>query len=202
MISASFSLSLPRLGWKSTSTPRSLKICTAAGDRASEIRTLGLVITGNPLLAMNFQIVTRGLDPRVHLFGWMAGSSPAMTTMRRTKSRRLCERGFSLGKGPVDPLRQPRDVPGLHRGAAPDPQASRRVAVMREVEAGAFLLHQGNELLGEIGLRVSGERGDRGVDHLETHRRAGADRRILGVEIDERRPRRPGGEHFGFRCCP
>src|ERR1041385_283252 len=41
MISASLSLSLPRLGWKSTSTPRSLKICTAAGERASEIRTRG-----------------------------------------------------------------------------------------------------------------------------------------------------------------
>src|SRR5882724_9359663 len=44
MISASFSLSLPRLGWKSTSMPRSLKICTAAGDSASEMRTLGFVI--------------------------------------------------------------------------------------------------------------------------------------------------------------
>ena len=39
MVSASLSLSLPRLGWNSTSTPRSLKICTAAGDNASEIRT-------------------------------------------------------------------------------------------------------------------------------------------------------------------
>src|ERR1700686_3982423 len=44
MISASLSLSLPRLGWKSTSMPRSLKICTAAGDSASEMRTLGFVI--------------------------------------------------------------------------------------------------------------------------------------------------------------
>src|SRR4029079_18527382 len=42
MISASLSLSLPRLGWKSTSMPRSLKICTAAGERASEMRTLGI----------------------------------------------------------------------------------------------------------------------------------------------------------------
>src|ERR1700759_3779693 len=42
MISASLSLSLPRLGWKSTSMPRSLKICTAAGESASEMRTLGL----------------------------------------------------------------------------------------------------------------------------------------------------------------
>src|ERR1700690_544353 len=44
MISASLSLSLPRLGWKSTSMPRSLKICTAAGDSASEMRTLGFDI--------------------------------------------------------------------------------------------------------------------------------------------------------------
>src|SRR6516165_240501 len=43
MASASLSLSLPRLGWKSTSTPRSLKICTAAGDSASEMRTLGAI---------------------------------------------------------------------------------------------------------------------------------------------------------------
>src|SRR6185437_6232688 len=42
---ASFSLSLPRLGWKSTSTPRSLKIWTAAGDSASEIRTRGAMVT-------------------------------------------------------------------------------------------------------------------------------------------------------------
>src|SRR5262249_2590313 len=38
---ASRSLSLPSLGWKSTWTPRSLKICTAAGESASEMRTLG-----------------------------------------------------------------------------------------------------------------------------------------------------------------
>src|SRR5271170_4128154 len=44
MIAASFSLSLPRFGWKSTSMPRSLKICTAAGDSASEMSTLGFVI--------------------------------------------------------------------------------------------------------------------------------------------------------------
>src|SRR5258707_13962637 len=44
MMSASLSLSLPRLGWKSTSTPRSLKICTAAGESASEMRTFGLDI--------------------------------------------------------------------------------------------------------------------------------------------------------------
>ncbi|CAA9340896.1 MAG: hypothetical protein AVDCRST_MAG90-1940 [uncultured Microvirga sp.] len=40
--SASRSLSLPRSGWKSASTPRSRKICTAAGERASEMRTRGV----------------------------------------------------------------------------------------------------------------------------------------------------------------
>src|SRR5579863_2507224 len=44
MMAASLSLSLPRLGWKSTSMPRSLKICTAAGDNASEMSTLGFVM--------------------------------------------------------------------------------------------------------------------------------------------------------------
>ena len=40
---ASLSLSLPRFGWKSTVTPRSLNIWTAAGESASEIRTRGLM---------------------------------------------------------------------------------------------------------------------------------------------------------------
>src|SRR5215472_574848 len=40
---ASFSLSAPSFGWKSTSTPRSRKICTAAGERASEMRTRGVM---------------------------------------------------------------------------------------------------------------------------------------------------------------
>src|SRR5919112_1299359 len=48
MISASLSLSLPRFGWKSTSTPRSLKICTAAGDSASEMRTFGFDMDLSP----------------------------------------------------------------------------------------------------------------------------------------------------------
>src|SRR5262249_15652903 len=43
MISASLSLSFPKFGWKSTLMPRSLKICTAAGDRASEMRTFGMI---------------------------------------------------------------------------------------------------------------------------------------------------------------
>src|SRR5215207_986126 len=68
MISASLSLSLPRLGWKSTSMPRSLKICTAAGDSASEIRTFGFVIGGDPLMNDAFDKPSPRASPRVHLF--------------------------------------------------------------------------------------------------------------------------------------
>src|SRR3954454_20394200 len=92
MISASLSLSLPRFGWKSTSMPRSLKICTAAGDRASEIRTLGLDMGCDPLEDAEFDDVARGLDPWVHLLdGWPGRTrsrasrfSPAMTAMKRS----------------------------------------------------------------------------------------------------------------------
>src|ERR1700747_1072348 len=63
MISASLSLSLPRLGWKSTSTPRSLKICTAAGESASEMRTLGFDIGVIRVGRRLFDVVTCGLDP-------------------------------------------------------------------------------------------------------------------------------------------
>ncbi|EBA17147.1 hypothetical protein RSK20926_09257 [Roseobacter sp. SK209-2-6] len=41
--SASLSLSLPRSGWKSTSMPRSRKICTAASESLSEMSTLGAI---------------------------------------------------------------------------------------------------------------------------------------------------------------
>src|SRR5215510_3924291 len=76
MISASLSLSLPRLGWKSTSTPRSLKICTAAGDRASEMRTLGFDMGVIRYWSNLLRIVTRERkceaclrtrDPQLHL---------------------------------------------------------------------------------------------------------------------------------------
>src|SRR6266853_6151003 len=118
MISASLSLSLPRLGWKSTSMPRSLKICTAAGDKASEIRTLGLGIGGS------FEEMKRRPGRSVT---WREEPGPirrdggyrSRVALRRAACpgttiemnlRRLGERGFGLGEGPVDPLRQSRDV--------------------------------------------------------------------------------------------
>src|SRR3954451_7813118 len=150
MISASFSLSLPRLGWKSTSMPRSLNICTAAGDSASEMRTLGLAIGCDPLLDDAFDGATAGFVPRVHLFSMDGRVKPGHDDDggKRTDLRRLRKLRLGLGECPVDPLRQQRDIAGFDGGAAPDTQPRRRVAIMREIVAGAFLLDQGDQLLG------------------------------------------------------
>src|ERR1700710_3232198 len=94
MISASLSLSLPRLGWKSTSMPRSVKVCAAAGDSASEMRTLGFVMGMGSVLDDAFETrhpppkreaCLRVGEPRAHLE--MDGrSSPAITMMERTNN--------------------------------------------------------------------------------------------------------------------
>src|SRR5690348_7397305 len=64
-------------------------------------------------------------------------------------SRRLGERCFGFGEGPVEPGRERLDVGRLDGRAAPDTQARRRIAVMTEVETGTFLFEQAGELLGE-----------------------------------------------------
>src|SRR6185503_14848642 len=67
MTVASLSLSLPSAGWKSTSMPRSLKICTAAGERASEMRTRGAmglssIDVGGARSAQPAEHVRKGFD--------------------------------------------------------------------------------------------------------------------------------------------
>jgi hypothetical protein len=81
--------------------------------------------------------------------------------------------------------------------AAPDAQARRRIAIMREIVTGAFLLHQRHQLLCKLGLRVCLKRGDRRIDDLQANRGVGPDRWILGQEIDPGRPCFPVGEHLG-----
>ena len=142
---ASLSLSLPRLGWKSTSTPRSLKIWTAAGDKASEMSTRGAMVVARRLV-----VVFRG--------------NRAAVVRRRLESRRLGQRILSLGERPVEPLGESLDVARFDRRAAPDAQARRSVAVVGDVVAGAFLLDRGREVLGEGRLRLDGKPGDRRID--------------------------------------
>ena len=75
-----------------------------------------------------------------------------MTVERDGKLRRLGERSLGLGESPVDPLRQNLDVPGLNRRAAPDAKARGRIAVVREIVTGAFLLDGGGVLERRLGM--------------------------------------------------
>src|SRR3954469_14858499 len=85
MMSASLSLSLPRLGWKSTSTPRSLKICTAAGESASEMRTLGLDMTMFlHALLLGGAAHGAGMDESDPIGGWAKRSVPTRTAKDHT----------------------------------------------------------------------------------------------------------------------
>src|SRR4051794_12528710 len=130
MMAASRSLSLPRLGWKSTSTPRSLKIWTAAGESASEMRTRGAIGVARHC---------------------MEAGRPRRRRRRRGRGRsgRLRQRVLGLGERPVEPLRQDLDVAGLHGRTAPDAQARRGIAVVGDVVAGALFFNGGREALGE-----------------------------------------------------
>src|SRR6266481_933118 len=148
--------------------PRSLKICTAAGDSASEMRTLGFDIVNSfapsRMGSASWANVVKSLieflslSPFLRGEGWGEGQPqarvralraphpdccairplPVRTGRGEKKSRRLRQRGPGLGERPVDPLGQQRDVLCLDGGAAPDAQARRRIAIMREIVPGAF----------------------------------------------------------------
>src|SRR4051812_38804982 len=62
------------------------------------------------------------------------------------------ERGEGAGEGPVEPRRQPLDIGGLDGGAAPDPQARRRVAVAGDVVGDPLLVEEPGQLLDEARL--------------------------------------------------
>src|ERR1022692_4567797 len=179
--SASLSLSLPRLGWKSTSMPRSLKICTAAGESASEMRTLGMAI------AAFFEWVCWSSSPPAR--GGGGGKIVAL--------RRLRQRGFGLSEGPVEPGRERLDVARFRRRPAPDAQARRGVAVIGDVVGDAFLLEQAGERLGERRLFVGRQPGHRRIDHLQAHRGVRTLARVVGEMGDPRRGRDPVGERLG-----
>ena len=153
--------SLSRPGLTSNSTPRPLKIATAAGESLSEMRTRGpwrvLPLT---LLPLRETVARRAPDE---------GSAPLRAVVilecrnrgkRERASRRalfpallpngkgelsgrLGELGHLLGEGPVEPLGQRFDVRLLDRRAAPDAQAGRGVAIAADVEGDLLLLERG-----------------------------------------------------------
>src|SRR5712671_7773062 len=127
---------------------------------------------------------------------WMPAFAGMTSTVWKGSSRRLRQRVLGPGEGPVEPAGERLDVVRLDGRAAPDAQAGRRVAIMGEIVAGAFLLDHGGEAFGETRLRVGGKLGHRRIDDLETDRGVGARRRIAGEEIHPGRAPDPVGDHL------
>src|SRR4029079_16127641 len=183
MISASFSLSAPSFGWKSTSTPRSLKICTAAGERASEMRTRGAIG-----ISINVSVSYRPLIPAKAGIQLLAAAlGPRFRGDEQHLSRGLRQRRPRLRKRPVDPGRLLLHVRCLDGAAAPDAQTRRRIAVRGNVVARAFSFDQRDEFFHESPLRIDRQRGDRGIDDLQAHRSVRPRRRIFGQVRNPRR---------------
>src|SRR5215471_11793029 len=166
---ASLSLSLPRSGWKSTSTPRSLNIWTAAGESASETRTRGAIVSPVNFIAADA--------------AFCGFCSPRPQGEEGGESRRLGQRIPGLGEGPIQPLGQYLDVCCLDACAAPDAQSGRCIAIMRDIVAGAFLFDSACKRLGERRLGFCGKRRHGRIDNLQANRGVGAGRWIAGEEI-------------------
>src|SRR6516162_10453231 len=115
MISISSGLVRPVL--VSVSTPRSVKICTAAGESLSAMRTRGmdalrwrvgpLTLPSPPEGERNEPLAPRG--------GEREGPNPQ--GWEGEGLGRHLELGDGLGEGPVEPGQQGLDVGGLHRRA-------------------------------------------------------------------------------------
>src|SRR5262245_7646173 len=152
---ASCSLSAPSLGWKSTVIPRSLKICTAAGESASEMRTLG-DMAASDFVTFRFSASARSQVRAVAIRRYL---SPGCRVARRhgwRGSRRFRQRVLTLGKGPIEPQRERLDISALHGRAAPDAQTRRRIAVGIDIVGNALLLQGGGDAFHERGLRIGG----------------------------------------------
>src|SRR6266851_2509093 len=116
-------------------------------------------------------------------------SSSEMSTlgfaMTKNSSGRLrAEFPLYLAVSPVKPRQQGLEIGFLHRGAAPDTQARRGVAVGAKVVARLFALEQVGHLRGGSGLPVGRQGGEPWRRDGETDRGVGADRLVGGEEAD------------------
>src|SRR5580704_16785391 len=157
MILASSSLSRP--GLTSTWTPRSLRIATAAGESLSEIRTRGVM-----KLVRNGGHDSRESDRESRLSVSCRESghpaqgqrrrlwTPAFAGVTKSESGSLGELALLEHERVIEPVRQRLDIGRFDRRAAPDAQASRRVAISAGVKRDLFFLKHGRQTLGECGL--------------------------------------------------
>src|ERR1700743_911255 len=159
MILASSSLSMP--GFTSTSTPRSLKMATAAGESLSEMSTRGMgtsfkrPLRPSPLRGrLHREVMTdqRSRAKRKLQPGTRGASLPREGEGRR--SSRFGELGFFLAEGEIEPWRQRLEIGCLDGSAAPDTQAWRRVAVRTNIERDLFFFEEARESFGESRLRI------------------------------------------------
>src|SRR4029078_3228411 len=98
-------------------------MATAAGESASEMRTLAAISSCSLLLGC------AALPPR-----WL---------------RRLGERVLARGKCPVKPWRERFEIGASHGGAAPDTKAGRRIAVARYVECNTLFFEHSGKIFDE-----------------------------------------------------
>src|SRR5438445_5790137 len=155
------------------STPRRTQALLKANVAAEQTaRRLPSTCAMSPALLLcssaNFQIVMRGLDPRIHLFfaRWIAGSSPAMTIDGSTTAQKLnasprAEVGILRHRGPFGDL-------GLEEGAelvrrAPDEAVAERHRALLDVRQREHprnvAVDLGDDVLGRAFRREEGEPG-------------------------------------------
>ena len=137
----------------SASTPRCRKMSTAAGESWSAMRTRGHV--GCPSMRAPPRLLGEGRDGqgahallprRAEGRAAQAACSSSAATVAKAQS----SQGVSASRSEVSTV-------APHQMRRP----GGRVAIAADVEGHAFLLQQAGQLLGEVGLGVVGERGDR-----------------------------------------
>src|SRR5262245_20348892 len=114
--------------------PRSLKICAAEGESASEMRTLGDMVASASIAVQgprnrSIQHLCNFAIRRDVCVCWIPRLHGTLETLWLRTSRRLRQRVFALGEGPIEPEGERFDIRALHGRTAPDAQARRRIAI-------------------------------------------------------------------------
>src|SRR6516162_10125895 len=129
---------------------------------------------------------------------WLPATIAGMALLADLSLSRFRQRIFGPGIGPIEPARERFDIGALDGRAAPNAQAWRRIPISVDVEGDAFFIESGGDAFDESRLCLRREPGDRGIDDFQTYRRVGADRRIVGEEVNPRAAAHPVGDDPGI----